>query len=74
MRVDAEQERTRKLLRTLVEGSLFTQSEVAGRCGWSDSRLSRLVHGPNLIRVTDLLKVLAAIHVPSRDFFYRLYG
>ena len=69
-----ETERTRKQLQVLLAGSPFTQREVARRCGWSESRLSRLVNGPTLPRVADLLTVLGAIHVTPRDFFHRLYG
>lgn len=71
---DPEVERTRKLLSKYVERSLLTQREVAQRCGWSDSRLSRLIGGPTGLRFRDLLSVLTAIHVRPRDFFFRLYG
>jgi len=71
---DPEVERVRKLLCNYVERSLFTQSEVAERCGWSDSRLSRLISGPTGLRFRDLFSVLTAIHVRPRDFFFRLYG
>lgn len=66
--------RARKLLSKYVERSLLTQGEVAQRCGWSDSRLSRLIGGPTGLRVRDVLSLLAAIHVQPRDFFFRLYG
>jgi hypothetical protein len=71
---DPELERARKLLRQLVERSLFTKVEVAERCGWSNSRLSRLIGGPTALRIRDLLAVLGAIHVQPGDYFYRLYG
>ena len=74
MGVDAELERTRDLLRTLIETSYLTQREIAVRCGWSDSRICRLVQGQTSIRIEDLLTVLAAIRIGPYDFFYTLYG
>jgi transcriptional regulator with XRE-family HTH domain len=74
MRIEAELERTRGLLWSMVETSCFTQSEIAIRCGWSDSRLSRLIKGGSSIRIEDLLRVLAAIQISPGDFFYALYG
>ncbi len=71
--VELELGRTVELLQTLFDDSRLTQGEIADRCGWDDSRVSRLLSGGYGIRYFDLFTVLEALRVGRRDFFYRLY-